>query len=184
MFVHVCVCICVHTFMTDVCMYVRVDVCVCACAPPCRLDMEEGGGLRTRDADAVWDAAVMRGPGDMAAGEEAVKRDLEAEAEEGEDGAVVELENVHKTYLLGVEGVPALRGVTLSVHRGEFMIIYGTSGGECACVCVCVHSCPGVEIFHLALIYWGDLVCVPVCVCLCAPPPRWEDLPAQHRGHH
>eukprot|EP00696_Hemimastix_kukwesjijk_P012524 gnl/Hemi2/25762_TR8664_c0_g1_i1.p1 gnl/Hemi2/25762_TR8664_c0_g1~~gnl/Hemi2/25762_TR8664_c0_g1_i1.p1 ORF type:complete len:432 (-),score=113.44 gnl/Hemi2/25762_TR8664_c0_g1_i1:62-1357(-) len=42
---------------------------------------------------------------------------------------VVSLENVHKTYLLGVEGVPALRGVSVQIHRGEFVALYGTSGG-------------------------------------------------------
>lgn len=42
---------------------------------------------------------------------------------------MVVLNNIHKTYLLGVEGVPALRGVTLSIRRGEFICIYGTSGG-------------------------------------------------------
>lgn len=54
------------------------------------------------------------------------------------------IENVHKTYLLGVEGVPALRyypeylcilltffisGVSLSVKKGEFVVIFGLSGG-------------------------------------------------------
>jgi len=42
---------------------------------------------------------------------------------------VAELRNVHKTYLLGIEGVPALRGVSLSVHRGEVVLILGKSGG-------------------------------------------------------
>lgn len=42
---------------------------------------------------------------------------------------IIELENIQKTYLLGVEGVPALRGVSLKIKRGEFVIIYGTSGG-------------------------------------------------------
>lgn len=46
-----------------------------------------------------------------------------------EDDYVIELENIQKTYLLGVEGVPALRGVSLKIKRGEFVIIYGTSGG-------------------------------------------------------
>jgi putative ABC transport system ATP-binding protein len=36
---------------------------------------------------------------------------------------------VHKTYLLGLEGVPALRGVNLTVMDGEFITILGTSGG-------------------------------------------------------
>ena len=42
---------------------------------------------------------------------------------------VVSCENIHKTYLLGVEGVTALRGVSLDVAEGEFCVIYGTSGG-------------------------------------------------------
>jgi putative ABC transport system ATP-binding protein len=42
---------------------------------------------------------------------------------------IIEVDNVHKTYLLGVEGVPALRGVTMSIKRGEFVCVYGTSGG-------------------------------------------------------
>lgn len=36
---------------------------------------------------------------------------------------------MHKTYLLGLEGVPALRGVNLTIKRGEFVTILGTSGG-------------------------------------------------------
>jgi len=43
--------------------------------------------------------------------------------------AVIAMKNVHKTYLLGIEGVPALRGVSLSIKRGEFVCIFGTSGG-------------------------------------------------------
>lgn len=42
---------------------------------------------------------------------------------------MVKLRNVHKTYLLGTEGVPALRGVSLTVERGEFIVILGKSGG-------------------------------------------------------
>eukprot|EP00824_Muranothrix_gubernata_P009614 TRINITY_DN22318_c0_g1_i2.p1 TRINITY_DN22318_c0_g1~~TRINITY_DN22318_c0_g1_i2.p1 ORF type:complete len:396 (-),score=67.96 TRINITY_DN22318_c0_g1_i2:19-1206(-) len=42
---------------------------------------------------------------------------------------VVALDNVHKTYLLGVEGVAALRGISLQVYKGEFVVLYGTSGG-------------------------------------------------------
>eukprot|EP00004_Rigifila_ramosa_P015781 TRINITY_DN368_c0_g1_i3.p2 TRINITY_DN368_c0_g1~~TRINITY_DN368_c0_g1_i3.p2 ORF type:complete len:195 (-),score=45.72 TRINITY_DN368_c0_g1_i3:785-1339(-) len=43
--------------------------------------------------------------------------------------AVVVLENIQKTYLLGLEGVPALRGVSLTVYEGDFVAVYGTSGG-------------------------------------------------------
>lgn len=42
---------------------------------------------------------------------------------------VVTMRNVHKTYLLGIEGVAALRGVTLDIQRGEFIVILGKSGG-------------------------------------------------------
>eukprot|EP00948_MAST-09A_sp_MAST-9A-sp1_P000154 g154.t1 len=41
---------------------------------------------------------------------------------------IVVLKNVHKTYLLGVEGVPALRGVDLNIQRGDFVVIVGKSG--------------------------------------------------------
>jgi putative ABC transport system ATP-binding protein len=38
------------------------------------------------------------------------------------------INNVHKTYLLGVEGVAALRGVSLTVGKGEFVMLLGKSG--------------------------------------------------------
>lgn len=51
------------------------------------------------------------------------------EEEKGKDIPFIRLENVHKTYLLGVEGIAALRGVDLEVKEGEFVMICGTSGG-------------------------------------------------------
>lgn len=42
---------------------------------------------------------------------------------------LVVMRNVHKTYLLGIEGVPALRGVNMHIKAGEFVVIFGTSGG-------------------------------------------------------
>lgn len=42
---------------------------------------------------------------------------------------MVVAENIHKTYLFGLEGVAALRGVSLKIKQGEFVIILGNSGG-------------------------------------------------------
>ena len=41
----------------------------------------------------------------------------------------ISLRNIHKTYLIGIEGIPALRGVSLKVKKGDFLTIFGTSGG-------------------------------------------------------
>lgn len=56
--------------------------------------------------------------------------DLEEQYEvKSNNEVVVHMENIHKTYLIGVEGVPAIRGISLDVKRGEWLTIYGTSGG-------------------------------------------------------
>jgi len=54
--------------------------------------------------------------------------DSSQELQDSED-MIVRIGNLHKTYLLGLEGVPALRGVSLEITRGEFICILGKSGG-------------------------------------------------------
>jgi len=45
-----------------------------------------------------------------------------------ENGAVVRLEDVHKIYRTGEVEVPAVRGVSLQIGRGEFVAFMGSSG--------------------------------------------------------
>lgn len=42
--------------------------------------------------------------------------------------AVIELHDIHKTYQVGEIAVPVLKGVSLSIRRGEFVALMGASG--------------------------------------------------------
>ncbi|MBN1399655.1 MAG: ABC transporter ATP-binding protein [Anaerolineae bacterium] len=41
---------------------------------------------------------------------------------------IIRVDNVHKSYLMGKEAVPALRGVSLDIARGDFVCLMGPSG--------------------------------------------------------
>jgi ABC-type lipoprotein export system ATPase subunit len=41
---------------------------------------------------------------------------------------IIHIDNVHKSYLMGKEAVPALRGVSLDVARGSMVCLMGPSG--------------------------------------------------------
>jgi putative ABC transport system ATP-binding protein len=44
------------------------------------------------------------------------------------DEAIIRVDNVHKSYLMGKEAVPALRGVSIEVRRGAMVCLMGPSG--------------------------------------------------------
>ena len=42
--------------------------------------------------------------------------------------SIITVQNLHKSYLMGKEAVPALRGVSIEVRRGEILCLMGPSG--------------------------------------------------------
>jgi putative ABC transport system ATP-binding protein len=45
-----------------------------------------------------------------------------------QDGVIIQTRSLRKDYVLGAETIRALRGVDLTIHRGEFVAIMGPSG--------------------------------------------------------
>ena len=58
-----------------------------------------------------------------------VKATMKTQYNKQKGAEIVKLENIQKTYLLGIEGITAVRGISMSVHKGEFVLILGPSGG-------------------------------------------------------
>ena len=58
-----------------------------------------------------------------------IKLELKQEKEVGRDyDHLIVVENLHKTYLLGTTAVAALRGIDLTIDKGNFIDIMGPSG--------------------------------------------------------
>ena len=41
---------------------------------------------------------------------------------------IISVDNIHKSYLMGKEAAPALRGVSLDIEQGDFVCLMGPSG--------------------------------------------------------
>ena len=53
---------------------------------------------------------------------------MSTSAQETFDGPIIEAENLWRTYEMGAEEIHALRGVTFTIGRGEYVAVMGPSG--------------------------------------------------------
>jgi putative ABC transport system ATP-binding protein len=79
-------------------------------------------GMRAERALRERHARTAAGPNPTPTPAQAVRRPSHRPS------SVIELRDVRKTYLMGQISVPALRGVSLRVERGEYVAIIGASG--------------------------------------------------------
>jgi putative ABC transport system ATP-binding protein len=67
------------------------------------------------------------------------------------DGLIIEAIGVHKVYHTGIVSVPALRGVDLSVRRGEMVAVMGPSGCGKTTLLNCLSGLDTADEGHIAI---------------------------------
>ncbi len=87
-----------------------------------------------------------------------------AAAPETARGPILTARGVRKSYLMGGRALEVLRGIELTVRRGEFLALRGASGAGRArcCTCWAGWTCPTPEKLYLT-----DRICAP------SPPAPW-----------
>lgn len=67
---------------------------------------------------------------------------------------ILRCEQIHKSYVLGRSELPVLRGVDLTVRRGQFMAITGASGSGKSTL---LHVMSGLDVPHRGQVYYDGL---------------------------
>lgn len=86
--------------------------------------------LKTRNPVPVATGATAangtKAANQMPVGTRANKNGVVGTSQHGDN--IVEIDDVYKSFIMGKEAVPALRGVSINVKRGEFLCLMGPSG--------------------------------------------------------